>query len=142
HEHRRVEAIGLGALPLARDRNGRRMDDVGLDVALLQPARQPEGVPPRLVAQHLPLDRAPSALRLAAPALDELQQGRCIRVELLQWMALNARNGGGDQPSLGAQLDNGNERCILIEGGESTAEIAYPGHWALSSVHTHTRHTP
>jgi hypothetical protein len=38
----------------------------------------------------------------------------------------------------GAQLDNGDERCILIEGGERTAEIVYLGHGAPSSVHTHT----
>ena len=141
-QHRRVEAVGLGALPLARHRNGRRMDHVGLDAALLEPARQPEAVPPRLVGHHHPLDRAASALRLAAPALDERQQGRGIRVELLQWLALHARNGGGDQPALGAQLDNGNERCILIEGGERTAEIVYLGHGAPSSVYTHTTKMP
>jgi hypothetical protein len=89
HQQLGVEAIGLRAPVLARDRNARRMDDVGLDIAGLQPARQPEAVASRLVGDGDALDRVPGLAGFVAPPMQQLQQR--LRVgELLQRPAFEA----------------------------------------------------
>src|SRR5215471_9330759 len=50
HQEFRIEAIGLRTPMLARYRDARGMDDISLDVARPQPARQPEAVPTSLIS--------------------------------------------------------------------------------------------
>jgi hypothetical protein len=65
----RVEAIGLRAPVFARHRDARGMDDVGLDTARPQPARQPEAIASGLISDHDALDLAPGLAGFVAPAM-------------------------------------------------------------------------
>jgi hypothetical protein len=67
HQKLRIETIGLRAPVFARHRDAGRMDDVNLDIARPQPARQPEPVAARLIGDDDTLDVAPSLAGFAAP---------------------------------------------------------------------------
>src|SRR4029453_16760304 len=67
-----VEAVGLGTPVLPRHRHACGADDVGLDAALPQPARQPEAVPAGLEGDRNTVDLVPGLLRLCAPPLEQL----------------------------------------------------------------------
>ena len=102
-----VEPVGLGAPVLPRYRHACGMNDVGLDTARSQPARQPEAVPASLEGDGNAVDLVACLLRLLSPSLEKLQQFVLIGLELLQRLALNARYDPGDEPALLAQLDHG-----------------------------------
>src|SRR5246127_3862976 len=59
HQKFRIETIGLCAPVLARHRNAGRMDDVNLDIACPQPAREPKAVAPSFIGDDDTLDVAP-----------------------------------------------------------------------------------
>ena len=66
-----VEPVGLRPPMLARYGDARRMDDVRLDAARPQPARQPEAVAAGLEGDGNPRDRAAGLDRLIAPAMQQ-----------------------------------------------------------------------
>ena len=74
-----VEPVGLGPPVLARDRDARRVDDVGLDAARPQPAGEPEAVAPGLEGDREAGDRAPGPGRLVPPALQQPEQRLLVR---------------------------------------------------------------
>src|SRR5258708_39932807 len=92
HQHRRIQTIRLRPLALAGHRNARRMDDMRLDPASNETACQPEAVATSFIGQCNPPDRPASTQRLDAPPLDQSQQGRPIRLQPLQRLALDAGN--------------------------------------------------
>ena len=131
HQQFRVEAISLRAPVLARHRDACRMDNVSLDVARPQPARQPEAVASGLISDDDALDLAPGLARFVAPTMQDLQQRLLVGIELLERLAFNARNNRRDEPPRLAHLDHGDECAILLEGGEGPARIKRLRHGAL-----------
>src|SRR4051812_18070155 len=94
HQQLRVQTIGLCPSVLARDSDARGMDDIGLDAAPPQPARQPKAVASGLIGEDDALDFPTRLCRFVAPTLHKLQQLVLVGRKLLQWLALDAR----DQP--------------------------------------------
>src|SRR6516165_3509983 len=72
HQQFRVEAIGLRPPMFARHRDARGVDHVSLDIAGLQPARQPEAIASRLVSDDDALDLTPGLASFVAPTMQEL----------------------------------------------------------------------
>src|SRR5262245_3783311 len=79
-------------------------DQSGLDPACDEPSCQPEPVAPGLVCQHHPADRLPGLHRLSAPTVDQAQDSRCVWLQLLQWLALDAGHRPAKQPALRAHM--------------------------------------
>src|SRR6478736_4415260 len=123
HQKFRIETIGLRAPVFARHRDAGRMDDVGLDIARPQPARQPEPVAASLIGDDDTLDVAPSLAGFAAPTMQELQQRFLVGIELLKGLAFDAGNERCNQPLRLAHLDHGDDCAILLESGEGPARI-------------------
>ena len=122
-QHRGVEPVGLRPLVLARDRDACRMNDVHVDAARAQPPRQPEAIATGLVGDGDARDRPSALARLVAPALQQVQQSGLGGRELLQRLAFDPRNAPGDEPARLAHLDDRNERAILVQDGEGSAQI-------------------
>src|SRR2546430_4640541 len=64
-----VETVSLGAPMLARHRHTRCVNDVGLDAARLEPARQPEAVTASLEGDCNALDPASCFLCFLSPSM-------------------------------------------------------------------------
>src|SRR5712664_3560431 len=118
-----VETIGLGAPVLARDCYARCVDDVGLDVARPEPTRQPEAVTAGLEGDRDAFESLSCLLRLFSPAIEQLQQGVLVDIELLQRLALDARHNPGNEPARKAHLDHGDQRAIRFERREGSAQV-------------------
>src|ERR1051325_4141270 len=88
----RVQAIGLCPSVLARDSDARGMDDIGLDAAPPQPARQPKAVASGLIGDDDTRDLPTRLCRFFAPPLHNLKHRTLIGRNLLQRPALDARN--------------------------------------------------
>src|SRR6201988_5348289 len=123
HQKFRIEPIGLRTPVLARHRNAGRMDDVNLDIACPQPAREPEPVAPSFIGDDDTLDVAPSLAGFAAPTMQELQQRFLVGVEFLKWLAFDAGNECCNHPLRLAHLDHGDDCAILLESGEGPARV-------------------
>src|SRR5260370_7464666 len=80
------------------------MDNMRLDPASSEPARQPEAVAASLIGQRDPTDRPASTPRFVPPPLDQSQQCRRIRLQFLQRLALDARNTSAPNPARLAHL--------------------------------------
>jgi len=102
------------------------MDDMSLDPVRPQPARQPEAVASSVVGDNDALDRASAPHRLVPPALQQPQELRFVRIELLERLARDAWNQSGDQPARQAQLDHSNQGAALNKGSERPAQIIRP----------------
>jgi hypothetical protein len=76
---------------LARHGYARCVDNVGLDAACPQSARQPETVPAGLKGDGNAFHPASCFLRLLTPAIEQLQQCALVDRKLLQRLALDAR---------------------------------------------------
>src|SRR6202022_1639513 len=72
HQKFRIETIGLRAPVFARHRDAGRMDDVNLDIARPQPAREPKAVAASLKGDDDTLDVAPSLAGFVAPTMQEV----------------------------------------------------------------------
>src|ERR1700745_1314318 len=123
HQKFRIETIGLRAPVFARHRDAGRMDDVNLDIARPQPAREPKPVAASLKGDDDTLDVAPSLTGFVAPTMQELQQRFLVGIELLKRLAFHAGNERRDQPLRLAHLDHGDDCAILLESGEGPARI-------------------
>ena len=75
------------------------MDDIRLDAARPQPARQPETVPASLEGQHHPGNLTAGAMRLRPPARNRLQQQTRLGSKLLQRPPSKAGNDAGGEPA-------------------------------------------
>jgi hypothetical protein len=136
-QHLGIEPVGLRPLLVARDGDRSRVDDVRFDAARPQPACQPETVPACLIGERDPGDRLAGGDRLVTPAMHELQERLRIGVELLLRLALDAGHEAGDEPTGPAHLDDHDKCCMLLKGGEGSAQVIctdVPGHGASPSV--------
>jgi hypothetical protein len=136
HQQFRVDPIALGTPVLAGHSDACGMDDIGLDCLCLQPARQPESVPPGLIGADDPPDRLPGLACFIAPALQQLQQSARVRIKLLQWTPLDSRKHRRNEPLRLAHLDYRDQCAILLEGGEGPAGVKRLRHGDLPGVIT------
>src|SRR5882757_7722979 len=118
-----IETISLGAPMLARHRYTRCVNDVGLDAARLEPARQPEAVTASLEGDCNALDPASCFFRFLSPSMQQLQQCALVDRELFQRLALDARHDTGNEPARQAHLNDRNQRAVRFEGGEGSAQV-------------------
>src|SRR5271167_2059301 len=108
------------------------MDDMRLDPASNEPARQPEAVAASLIGQRDPADWPASTHRLVLPPLNQSQQYRRIRLQFLQRLALDAGNSAAHQPARLAHLDDHHQGRDWIKHGQASAEIIDLGHGVTS----------
>src|SRR5881392_3908008 len=117
-----------------RYRDTRGMDHVSLDATRLKPARQPKAVAAGFEGQRNPRDRAAGPDRLIPPAMQHGKQPFWAGLQLLARLTLNPRNDAANQPARLAQLDDGNDCAILVQGDEGPAQIVRLGHRGTPSV--------
>jgi hypothetical protein len=110
------------------------MDHVRLYSTCLEPARQPKAVAAGFEGQRNPRDSAAGPDRLIPPAMQHGKQPFWARLQLLARLTLNTRNYAANQPARLAQLDDGNDRTILVEGDEGPAQVVRLGHQGTPSV--------
>ncbi len=107
------------------------MNDMAFDLALLQPARQPEPVPTGFRGNAKTRDRPTGLDRCVAPAVQPPQQPCRIGRQLLLRRAVQPPNQPANQPARLAHLDHRNQRAILIEGDKAPALIVELSHGTL-----------
>ena len=134
-----VEPIGLCPAMFPRHGHTRGMDHVRLDPSRLQPARQPEAVAAGFEGQRNPGDYAAGPDRLIPPAMQQGKQPFGARLQLLARLTLNAGNDTANQPARLAQLDDGNDRAILVQGNQGPAQVVRLGHRGTPSVRLQRR---
>src|SRR6202030_1393897 len=115
------------------------MDHVRLYPTHIEPARQPEAVAAGFEGKRNPRDRAAGPDRLIPPAMQHRKQPFWARVQLLARLTLNTRNDAANQPARLAQLDDGYDRAILVEGDEGPAQVVRVGHRGTPSVNAATK---
>src|SRR5262249_36460398 len=129
-----VEPVGLGPAMLPRYRETGGMDHVRLDATRRKPTRQPEAVAAGFEGQRNPGDRATGPDRLIPPAMQQSKQPFWARLQLFAWLTLNTGKHAGNQPARVAQLDHGNDRAILVQGDEGSAQVVWLGHRGTPSI--------
>ena len=130
-----VEPIGLCPSMFPRHGHTRGMDHVRLDTTRLQP----EAVAAGFEGNRNPRDRAAGPDRLIPPAMQQAKQPFWVRLQLLARLTLNTRNDAANQPARLAQLDDGNDRAILIQGDEGSAQVVWLGHRGTPSITSTTK---
>src|SRR5262249_61197133 len=85
------------------------------------------GTRTRVVGRAGPARRIP-------PAMQQSKQPFWARLQLLAWLTLNAGKHAGNQPARLAQLDHSNDRAILVQGGEGSAQVVWLGHRGTPSI--------
>src|SRR4249919_807412 len=75
------------------------MDHMRLDALRPEPTRKPETVATGLVGNNDTRDRVARPHRLAAPALEQRQQGVLVGLQFLQRLALDARHETCNEPA-------------------------------------------
>src|SRR5580693_10590612 len=116
------------------------MDHVRLDPARLEPARQPEAVAAGFEGKRNPRDLFTGPDRLIPPVMQHRKQPFWARLQLLARLTLNPGKHTGNQPARLAQLDDGNDRAILVQGDEGPAQSLprrRPGSfgWGIAALH-------
>src|SRR5499427_9348044 len=119
---------------LPRYRETRGMDYMRLDATRRKPARQPEAVAAGFEGQRNPGDRAAGPDRLIPPAMQQSKQPFWVRRQLFARLTLNAGKHAGNQPARVAQLDHGNDRAILVQADEGSAQVVRLGHRGTPSI--------
>src|SRR6267143_2215828 len=66
--------------------------------------------------------------RFIAPAMQQAKKPFRTRFQLLLRLTLNAGKHPGNQPARLAQLDDGNDCAILVQGDEGPAQVVQWGH--------------
>src|SRR5712672_2898241 len=110
------------------------MDHMRLHPTRTQPARQPEAVAAGFEGQRNPRDLFTGPDCLIAPAMQQAKQPFGTRLQLLARLTLNAGKHPGNQPARLAHLDDGNDRAILVQGDEGSAQVVRLGHQGTPSV--------
>src|SRR6516225_2346759 len=67
--------------------------------------------------------------------MQEGKQPLRARLQLLAWLTLNAGEDAANQPARLAQLDDGNDRAILVQGNQGPAQIVRLGHRGTPSIY-------
>src|SRR5215813_7001442 len=129
-----VEPVGFRSAMFPRDRDTRGMDHVSLDATRRKPARQPKTVAAGFEGKRHPGDRATGPNRLIPPAMQQSKQPFWARLQLFAWLTLNTGKHAGNQPARVAQLDHGNDRAILVQGDEGSAQVIRLGHRGTPSI--------
>ena len=119
---------------LARDRDARWVDDVGLGTMRTQPARQPEPIATGLEGNRNARHGAAGRGRLILPSVQQPKQRCFVRLELLQRLSFDSRNDPGDEPARLTHLDDGNDSAILLQGSEASVQVAGMRHGGTPSV--------
>src|SRR5438105_12044775 len=117
-----------------RYRDTRGMDHVRLNPTHRKPARKPEAVAAGFDGNRNPRDRAAGPDRLILPAMQQTKEPFWARLELLARLTLNPGKHAGDEPARLAQLDDGNDRAILVQGDEGSAQVVRLGPRGTPSV--------
>src|SRR5450830_140474 len=99
----------------------RCMNNVGLDVARPEPARQPEAVPARLESDSDACDPVSCLLGFISPSMQQLQQCVLVDGEFLQRLTLDARYDACNEPTRETHFDDGDQRAVRLEGDEASA---------------------
>src|SRR5271170_3776934 len=133
-QQRGVEPVGFRSTMLPRHRDTRGMDHVSLDATRLEPARQPEAVAAGLEGNRNPRDSAAGPDRLIPPAMQQGKQLFWARLQLLARLTLNPGKHAANQPARLAQFDDGDDRAILVQGDEGSAQVVRLGHRGTPSV--------
>src|SRR3954452_13456804 len=115
------------------------MDHVRFHPTCLEPARQPEAVAAGFEGKRNPRDRAPSPDRLIPPGMQHGKQPFWARLKLLARLTLNPGKHAGDEPARLAQLDDGYDRAILVQGDEGPAQVVRLGHRGTPSLDAATK---
>src|SRR6202049_2452424 len=134
-----VEPVGLRPSMFPRYCDTRGMDHMCLHPTRTQPARQPEAVAAGFEGKRNTRDLATGPDRLIAPAMQQAKQPFGIRLQLLARLTLNAGKHTGNQPARLAHLDDGNDRAILVQGDEGSAQVVRLGHQGTPSVRLQRR---
>src|ERR1700747_1814653 len=124
---------------LPRYRETRGMDHVRLDATRRKPARQPEAVAAGFEGDRNPRDCAPDPDRLILPAMQQTKQPFRARLQLLARLTFNPGKHAGNEPARLAQLDDGNDRAILVQGDEGSAQVVRLGHRGTPSLDAATK---
>jgi hypothetical protein len=93
-----------------------------LDATRRKPARQPEAVAAGFEGKRNPRDRVAGPDRLIPPAMQQGKQPFWAWLQLLARLTLNAGKHSANKPARVAQLDDGNDRAILVQGDEGPAQ--------------------
>src|SRR5712672_2531217 len=115
------------------------MDHVRFHPTCLEPTRQPEAVAAGFEGKRNPRDRAPSPDHLIPPAMQHCKQPFWARLELLARLTLNPGKHAANQPARLAQLEDGNDRAILVQGDEGPAQVVRLGHRGTPSLDAATK---
>src|SRR6516225_9641552 len=118
-----IEPIGFGPSMFPRYRDARGVDHMRLDTPRRKPARQPEAVAAGFEGRRNSGDWAAGPDRLIAPAMQHSKQPFWARLQLLARLTFNAGKHTANQPARLAQLDDGNDRAIVVEGDEGPAQV-------------------
>src|SRR5690348_7547620 len=110
------------------------MDHVRLNATRLEPARQPKAVAAGFEGHRNPRNCAAGLGRLIPPAMQHTKQPFWTWLQLLAQLTLNSRNDAANKPARLAQLDDGNDRAILVQGDEGPAQVVRLGHRGTPSV--------
>ncbi|HEY1431296.1 MAG TPA: hypothetical protein VGF39_06675 [Stellaceae bacterium] len=86
-----------------------------------QPTGQSETVAASLESDRYPFDGVAGLLGLLAPAMQQSQESRFARFELLCRVPLDSWNNAGNEPARLAHLDHRDQRAIFVESGERSA---------------------
>src|SRR5262249_44444679 len=106
----------------------RGTDHVRFDPARIQPTRQPEAIATGFEGQCNPRDLFTGPDRFIAPAMQQAKKPFRTRFQFLLRLTLNAGKHPGNQPARLAQLDDGNDCAILVQGDEGPAQVIQLGH--------------
>src|SRR6516165_2574078 len=123
-----VEPIGLGPSMFPRYGHTRGMDHVRLDAPRRKPARQPKTVAAGFESQRNPRNIAAGFDRLIPPAMQHRKQPFWARLQLLARLTLNAGKHTANQPARLAQLDDDDDRAIVVQSDEGSAQVVWLGH--------------
>src|SRR3984893_14002831 len=107
---------------LPRHGDPRGVDHVRFDPARIQPTRQPEAIAAGFEGQCNPRDLFTGPDRFIAPAMQQAKKPFRARFQLLLRLTLNAGKHPGNQPARLAQLDDGNDCAIFVQGDEGPAQ--------------------
>src|SRR5207253_8952990 len=78
--------------------------------------------------------------RLIPPAMQQPKQPFWARLQLLARLTLNPGKHAGNEPARLAQLDDGNDRAILVQGDEGPAQVVRLGHRDRKSTRLNSSH--
>src|SRR6266478_2184899 len=133
-QHLGVEPVGFCPAMFPRYCDTRGMDHVRLDPTRTQPTCQPNAIATSFEGKRNPRDLFTGPDCLIAPAMQQAKQPFGTRLQLLARLTLNAGKHPGNQPARLAHLDDGNDRAILVQGDEGSAQVVGLGHQGTPSV--------